>query len=91
MAYRDWSDDQIEYFREEAYRDVYNNLPTVPYLDEETDDRARALFAEGWLNFGEYSPEQLEAIRDEFYDLINIQESQFDWEDFRDLYSEVNG
>jgi len=63
----------------------------VPYLDEQTDDQARALFEQAWLTFGVYSPDQLEAMRQEFYDLIYIQESQFDWQDYRDLYSEVNG
>lgn len=91
MSYRDWTDGQSEYFREEAYRAVYNNLPTVPYLDESTDETARALFEQAWLTFGVYSPEQLEDLRQQFYDLIYIQESQFDWLDYRLLYDEVNG
>lgn len=91
MSFRDWTDDQTEYFQDEAYRAVYNNLPTVPYLDPFTDDRARELFAAGWLTFGEYTIEELEDIRNRFYDLINIQESQFDWQDYRLLYAEVNG
>lgn len=91
MSYRDWTDEQYQEFVGEAYRDVYNNLPSVPYLDMATDDQARELFAQGWLTFGVYSPEQLYDIRDKFYDLIGIQESQFDWVDYRDLYAEVNG
>lgn len=91
MSFRDWSDEQYEEFQNEAYASVYNNLPTVPYLDDTTDSTARELFAEGWLTFGEYTPEELYAIREQFYDLINIQESQFDWQDYRDLYAEVNG
>lgn len=90
-TYRDWTDGQREYFQNEAYRDVYNNLPSVPYLDPGTDEEARELFAQGWLTFGQYSPEQLQEIREQFYDLIGIQESQFDWADYRDLYREVNG
>lgn len=90
MAFRDWSDDDYAFFQEEAFTSIYNEIPSVPYLSEESDDEARDLFFTGWLDFGASELER-EAARQDFYDAVNMQESQFDWEEWRDLYDSVNG
>jgi hypothetical protein len=89
MAFRDWSPDDYDGFYEAAFQNIFNEIPSVPYLGDEQLERAEALFEAGWLTFGEYSKEQLDVIRDEFYDQMSMQESQFDWEEYRDLYAET--
>lgn len=90
MAFRDWSDADFEYFQDQAYQSVYNEIISVPYLNEEQDDAARDLFYTGWLDFGASEAER-EAAREDFYDAVGIQESMFDWDEWRELYDEVNG
>lgn len=89
MAFRDWSDDDYQSFHDAAFQNIFNEIPSVPELDDERLEKAEALFEAGWLTFGEYSKEELDAIRDEFYNMVFIQESMFDWEEYRELYNEV--
>jgi hypothetical protein len=89
MSYRAWSESDYDQFYDQAFESIYNNIEGVLGLNDEQQDTAEELFAAGWLTFGEYSPEQLDAIRDEFYDLVGINEDQFDWVEYRELYSDV--
>jgi hypothetical protein len=89
VSFRDWSEEDKEAFDERIYTDIYNNIEGVLYLNDEQADQAEALFDAGWLTFGEYSKEQLDAIRDEFFDLVGLDEEDFDWVTYRDDYSEV--
>lgn len=94
MAFRDWSDEQYQYFKDEAWRSIYNEIPSVPYLNEDEDDQARELFKQGWLTFGVYSKEELDYYRDKFLDLTYMPENLFRalgfWREYRELYSEVD-
>ena len=88
---RDWNEEELQYFQDEAIANVYGNLPTVPDLPEDIDERARELFIQAWATFDTYSPEQIEQMRQDFFDLIGIQESQFEWFEYKELYLEVAG
>jgi hypothetical protein len=94
VAYRDWSEGQREYFQDQAFASIYNEIPSVPYLDEDADDQARELFEKGWLTFGEYSPEELAYFRDQFLDMVYMPENLFRalgfWREYRELYNEVD-
>lgn len=89
MSYRDWSQEDYDEFAAAAEQEIFNNLDNLQELNDEQYEEAQTLFEAGWLTFGEYSKEQLDAIRDEFYDLMGIQEQDFDWQEYRDLYSEA--
>ncbi len=89
MSYRDWSQEDYSEFVESAEQDLFNQRPELQDLNDQQFFEAEALFQAGWLTFGEYSPEQLYAIRDQFYDLLNIQEQDFDWETYRELYDAI--
>jgi hypothetical protein len=88
LSFRDWSEGEYEQFHDDAFANIFNEIPSLPYLDDERYDQAEALFEAGWLTFGEYSKEELDAIRDTFYDMVNMPEDMFDWEEYRELYNE---
>ena len=90
-TFRDWSYGDYQYFKDQANEAIFNNIAGIEGLNEEQLETAEELFQQGWLTFGEYSPEQLYDIREDFYNLVGIDEDMFDWEEYRDLYSEVNG
>jgi DNA-dependent RNA polymerase auxiliary subunit epsilon len=94
MAFREWSPEQYEFFQEEAWRSIYNEIPSVPYLDEESDEQARDLFEKGWLTFGEYTEEEIDNFRDQFLDIVYMPENLFRslgfWREYRELYAEVD-
>lgn len=89
MPFRDWSADDYNEFHDRAFETIFNEIPTIPDLDDDRIERAEVLFEAGWLTFGQYSKAELDAIRDEFYDTVFIPASMFDWEEYRDLYSET--
>lgn len=89
MSYRDWSQEDYENFSQAAEQYIFNELDGLQELNDEQYSEAQTLFEAGWLTFGEYSKDELDAIRDEFYDLMGIQEQDFDWQEYRDLYSEA--
>lgn len=91
MSFRDWSDADFEEFAAGAYENIYANIDGVQGLNQEGQDRAEELFELGWLTFGEYSYEELEAFRSDFYDLVGISEAQFDWLEYRELYADAGG
>jgi hypothetical protein len=94
VAFRDWSEEQSEYFQQQAWERIYNEIPSVPYLDEGSDEEARELFEKGWLTFGVYSKEELDYYRDQFLDMTYMPENLFRalgfWTEYRELYSEVD-
>jgi hypothetical protein len=91
VAFRDWSEGDYEDFSNAAYENIYANIDGVQGLNDEGQERAEELFEQGWLTFGEYSPEELQSIRDDFYDLVGLTEDMFDWIEYRDLYAEAGG
>lgn len=88
-GFRDWSESDYDAFHQAAFDNVFNEIPSVPDLDDERLQAAEELFEQGWLTFGEYSPDQLQSIRDAFYDMVFITEDMFDWEEYRELYSDT--
>lgn len=88
-GFRDWSESDYDSFYQEAYQNIFNEIPSVPDLDQDRLEAAEELFEQGWLTFGEYSKEQLDSIRDAFYDMVYITEDMFDWEEYRELYSDT--
>lgn len=85
MAYDDW---------ESSFRDVYDDIPgmaTAYEYDTNFDPgHAEALFEVGFtMHSGEleaagYSQDEVQAIREAFFDYIGISESDFDWSDWRE-------
>lgn len=89
MSSRDWSEDDFQEFNAEAYEQIFNEIPSVADLSEDDVQMAEQLFEAGWLTFGTYSFEQLQDIRDQFYDLVGLYEDDFDWEAYRELYDSI--
>lgn len=89
MSYRDWSEYDEQSFRDNAYEQIFNEIPSVSDLSEDDIARAEELFDAGWLTFGTYSEDQLYDIREEFYDLVGLYEDDFDWEAYREVYDSV--
>lgn len=89
MAYADWSNEDYERFQEEAFDNIFDNL-NLSGLSGNEIDQAAVLFQTGWLNF-EIDLATVYAAREDFYDLTNYPESEFDWEEFRELYDEAGG
>jgi hypothetical protein len=85
MAYDDWA---------ESFRDVYDDVPgmaTAYNNDPDFDSGyAEALFEVGFtmhsdeLTAAGYSEDQVQAIREEFFDYMGIDESDFDWQEWRE-------
>lgn len=89
MSYRDWSEDDHREFNQEAYQRIFDEIPSVGDLSEDDIIQAEELFEAGWLTFGVYDRDQLEDIRDQFYDLVNMYAEDFDWADYREIYDSV--
>lgn len=81
MAYDDWDD---------SFREVFDNTPGADYLNDEEFSYAETLFDAGFTHTSdEYeamglSEDQVQAIRDEYFDLMGIDADQFDWEGWRE-------
>ena len=92
MPFRDWSDEQKEAFDQAAFDNIYNNIPSVPYLDEGSDEQARELFALGWLTWP-MSQEEADNYKEQFYDMTYMPENLFRalgfWNEYRELYAEA--
>lgn len=89
MSSRDWSEDDYQEFRSDAYEQIFNEIPSVADLSEDDIVAAEDLFEAGWLTWGTYSQDQLEDIREQFYDLVGLYAEDFDWDSFRELYDSV--
>lgn len=92
MGYRDWSADDKESFDQVATQNIFSQIDSSDLSDEQYEE-AQELFEAGWLTFGEYSKDQLDAIRGDFLDIMGLTEQMFTdfgyWEEYRDLYSEM--
>jgi len=82
MSYEDWSNDQY---------DVFDNAPGV--VDLETDwefDYAANLYEVGFTIHSEdyeaygITAEDVEAARDEFFEFLDADPSEFDWDAWRE-------
>lgn len=89
MPFRDWSEEDYEAFQESAYQNIFAAIDGVQGLSDIDQERAEELFDQGWLTFGSYSKERIEEIRNDFYNLVGIEEWMFDWEEYRELYAEA--
>ena len=88
MSYDDW---------DESFRDVYDDVPGMAEAYSEDyaagnfdPGYAEALFEAGFtmhaseLEAAGYSPDDVLAIREEFFDYMGISEDQFDWQEWRE-------
>jgi hypothetical protein len=94
VPFRDWSEEQKEYFDQEAFATIYNNVPSVPYLSDDEDEEARRLFTLGWLTWP-ISQEEAFEYKQQFYDATYLPENLFRalglWNEYRQLYDDVDG
>jgi len=81
MAYEDW---------DSQFQEVFDNTPGADYLSSEESSYAEALFDAGFTHTSaEYdemgmSEDEVQAIRDEFFDFMGIDAESFDWEGWRE-------
>lgn len=81
MAYDNWGD---------SFRDVFDFTPGASYLNHEEARYAEALFEAGFTYTGAeleamgLSEDQVNAIRNEFFDFMGIDYGDFDWEGWRE-------
>lgn len=85
MSYEDWPDD---------FQDLFDSVPGIADAEQNDSDFdiriAEALFEEGFTHHSdEYDaqgldPEQVHAIREEFFDYVGIDEADFDWQEWRE-------
>lgn len=85
MSYDDW---------DAPFQDFFDEIPELAYSEEYNEDfdisHAEALFEIGFtmhsdeLEAAGYSPDDVAAIREEFFDYMGIDEYEFDWEGWRE-------
>jgi hypothetical protein len=85
MSYDDW---------ESSFREVYDDVPgmATAYNDDDNFDSAyaEALFEAGFTHTSAeldalgYSPDDIAAIREEFFDYMGVDERDFDWQEWRE-------
>jgi hypothetical protein len=81
VAYEDWAED---------FREVFDSVPGADYLSDEQEFIAEALFEIGFTMHSEelerlgYSPDDVQSIRDEFFEIMGIDSASFDWEEWRE-------
>jgi hypothetical protein len=83
MAYDDWSPE---------FRELFDTTPGIRDVEPWEESHVEALFEAGFTYRGtEYeaqglSPEQVEAIRDEFFTYMGLGENGelFDWDEWRE-------
>jgi hypothetical protein len=85
MSYDDW---------DSSFREVYDNTPgmTEAYDEDYTfdTDYAESLFEVAFtmhaaeLDAAGYSPDDVQAIRNEFFDYMGIDMADFDWSGWRE-------
>lgn len=92
MSFRDWSDSDYERFHDEVFIGIFNEIEGVYYLSNDQQEYAEELFERAFLDdWGVLSKEEREALQDEFYDLVGLAPEDFDWQEFRESYDEING
>jgi hypothetical protein len=81
MAYENWDD---------SFQDVWSATPGTDYLSSEEASYAEALFETGFTHTSAeyeamgYSEDEIQAIRDEFFDYMGMDAADFDWEGWRE-------
>jgi hypothetical protein len=81
MAYEDW---------DSQFQSAFDNVPGADYLSSEESRYAEALFEAGFTHTSaEYesmglSEDEVQAIRDEFFDYMGINAAGFDWQEWRE-------
>lgn len=81
MAYDDWDD---------QFREMFNDIPGADYLSSEESNYAEALFDAGFTHTSDelealgLSMDDVQAIRDEFFEFMGIDAADFDWEAWRE-------
>lgn len=81
MAFSDWDD---------SFQDVYDAIPGTGYLEDYETSHVEALFEAGFTHTGAeyeamgFSEDDVQAIRDEFFDYLGIDAADFDWEGWRE-------
>jgi hypothetical protein len=89
MAYADWSDEDYQFFHDEAFDLVFNNLDFA-YMSEVDIMAAEEMFEQGWLNMHLPSTE-INMWRNAFYNHMNMELNREQWETYRELYDEAGG
>ncbi len=90
MSFRDWSDDTFDWYHDQAYERMFNQIEGVYYLDSEDQQYAEELFETGWLDFY-VDPETRDQARIDFFNLVGLADESEFWEEWRELYDEANG
>ena len=81
MPYEDWSDE---------FQDNYENIPGIADLEPWEERHVEALYEAGFthdafeLEAMGLSEDEVQAIRDEFFDYLGIDAADFDWEGWRE-------
>lgn len=84
MSYDDW---------DQPFQNIFDDIPGMADsydLPDFDTGYAEALFEAAFTHTGAeldamgYSPDDVQAMRDEFFDYIGIDESDFDWADWRE-------
>jgi hypothetical protein len=81
MAYDEW---------DSPFQDFFDEIPGTDYLDDDEQRIVEALFEEGFTHTAEeyeamgLSEDEVQAIRDEFFDYMGLEEYEFDWEGWRE-------
>lgn len=81
MPYEDW---------DTGFQDVYESTPGTQYLEDWETGHVETLFETGFtmdaieLESLGYTEDDVQAIRDEFFDYLGIDRDDFDWEGWRE-------
>lgn len=77
----------------EELRNIWSELEQSTWTPDEREHwvtDAADLFESGWLEMEGHSAEELEAIREQFFDLMeeyDVSIEDFDWDAWRDWYA----
>jgi hypothetical protein len=81
MAYSDWDSE---------FRDLFEGTPGTDALENWEQGHVEALFQAGFTHHAEdyealgLSEDAVEAIRQEFFDYMGLDDYEFDWEGWRE-------
>lgn len=81
MAYEEWSDE---------FQDLWDHTPGTDALESFEEGHAETLFEAGFTHSWDelesmgMTPEDIYAIREEFFDYMGLEEADFDWEGWRE-------
>jgi hypothetical protein len=90
MSFRDWSDDMYDWFHDESFRTIFNEIEGIYYLNEDDQIKAEELFEAGWLDF-DATEDMRESARNDFLDLVGLADDRELWAEWRELYDEADG